>query len=113
MTIKESLKKYGTRKLTRRLTRSLPWIGGVIAIATLGGAIKRKGLFGGLTHTALDAIPYFGGAKNIVEAVRGRDFIRDKADRTLAAQTTSIPRPTSPRPTEIPGPMRMASTRKA
>ena len=78
MTIRQSLKKYGTRKLMRRVSRSLPWIGGVIAIVALGSAIKRKGVVGGVVHTALDAIPFVGAAKNIVEAGRGRDFIRDK-----------------------------------
>jgi len=78
MTIRQSLKKYGTRKLMRRLSRSVPWIGGVSAIAALGSAIKRKGVLGGVVHTPRDAIPFVGAAKNIVEAGRGRDFIRDK-----------------------------------
>lgn len=78
MKISQSIKKYGTRKLMRRVSRSVPWIGGVIAIAALGSAIRRKGVFGGVVHTALDAIPFVGAAKNIVEAGRGRDFIRDK-----------------------------------
>lgn len=85
MKIKESIKRYGKHKLSRRLSRSLPWIGAVIAIATIGGAIKRKGMIGGLVHSALDAIPYVGAAKNIAEASRGRDFIRDRADRVAAA----------------------------
>jgi hypothetical protein len=78
MTITQSAKKYGKRKLLRRVSRSVPWIGAVVAIAALGGAIRRKGLFGGVVHTALDAIPFVGAAKNIVEAGRGRDFIRDR-----------------------------------
>jgi hypothetical protein len=78
MTISNSVKRYGKRKLMRRLTRSVPWIGGVVAIAALGGAIKRKGLIGGVVHTALDAVPFLGAAKNLVEAGRGRDFIRDR-----------------------------------
>ena len=84
MKMKAVVKKYGSRKLTRRVTRSLPWIGAVVAIATMSGAIKRKGLLGGIMHTALDSIPYVGAAKNIVEAGRGRDFIRDRADRITA-----------------------------
>jgi hypothetical protein len=56
----------------------LPWIGTIVAIATLGSAIRRKGLFGGSANAALDAIPFVGGAKNIAEVYRGRDFIRDK-----------------------------------
>jgi hypothetical protein len=79
--INSQLKRYAGRKLTRRMTRSIPWIGGIIALATLGSAIRKKGLLGGTAHTALDMIPYVGGVKNIVEAGRGRDFIRDK--RTL------------------------------
>jgi hypothetical protein len=64
--------------MKRRLARSLPWIGAAVALATLGGAIRRKGLFGGTLNTALDAIPFVGGAKNLAEVYRGRDFIRDK-----------------------------------
>jgi hypothetical protein len=83
MNVKQPLKRYGARKLTNRLSRSIPWIGAVVAIAALGGAIRRKGFFGGVTHTVLDAIPFVGTAKNIVEAGRGRDFIRDRAPRTV------------------------------
>ena len=70
--------RYGERRLKRRVARSLPWVGGVIALATLAGAIRRKGWIGGSLNTALDAIPFVGGAKNIAEVYRGRDFIRDR-----------------------------------
>ena len=83
MNVKKPLTTYGTRKLTRRLSRSIPWIGTIIAAAALGGAIRRKGFFGGILHTALDAIPFVGATKNIVEAGRGRDFIRDRPQRTV------------------------------
>ena len=83
MKVTKPLTKYGTRTLTRRLSRSIPWIGAIVAAATLGGAIKRKGFFGGLLHTALDAIPFVGATKNIVEAGRGRDFIRDRPQRII------------------------------
>ena len=66
------------RKLARRLTRSIPYIGALIAVATLGSAIRRKGLIRGVLHSGLDAIPYVGGAKNLAEAARGRDFRRDR-----------------------------------
>jgi hypothetical protein len=78
MAISNQLTRYAGRKLTRRLTRSIPWIGGVIALVGLGGAIRRKGFLGGTMHTALDAIPYVGGAKNLVEFGRGRDFFPDR-----------------------------------
>jgi hypothetical protein len=56
----------------------MPWIGAVLALATFGAAIRRKGLLGGTVNTVLDFIPYVGGAKNLAEAARGRDFIRDR-----------------------------------
>ena len=56
----------------------MPWIGGLVALATLGAAVRRKGLLRGTADTVLDLIPFVGGAKNLAEAARGRDFIRDK-----------------------------------
>ena len=72
------LQTYAGRKLTRRLTRSIPYIGALIALATLGSAIRRKGLVRGALHSGLDAIPFVGGAKNLAEAARGRDFLADR-----------------------------------
>ncbi|HEX6164401.1 MAG TPA: hypothetical protein VFZ31_13615 [Vicinamibacterales bacterium] len=34
-----------------------------------------------MIHSGLDAIPFVGGAKNVAEAVRGRDFIPDREVR--------------------------------
>jgi hypothetical protein len=78
MAISTAAKRYAGRKLTRRLTRAVPWVGGVIAIATLGAAIRRKGFVGGTLHTAFDAVPYLGAAKGVAEIVRGRDFFPDR-----------------------------------
>ncbi len=72
------LKSYAGRKLARRLTRSIPYIGAIIAIATIGSAIRRKGVVRGTLNAGLDAIPYLGGAKNLAEAARGRDFLADR-----------------------------------
>jgi len=79
------LRSYAGRKVARRLARSIPWIGTVIALVTLAGAIRRKGLLRGSAHSGLDAIPFVGGAKNFAELARGRDFFPDKASiRTRA-----------------------------
>jgi hypothetical protein len=64
--------------MTRRLYRSMPWIGSIIALVTIGRAIRRKGVFGGTVDTALDFVPFVGGAKNMAEVARGRDFFPDK-----------------------------------
>ena len=78
MATTEQLRQYATRRATKRLYRAMPWIGGLLAVATLGAAIRRKGLLGGTVNTVLDFIPFVGGAKNLAEAARGRDFIRDR-----------------------------------
>ena len=78
MAITQQAVRYGQRRLMRRVGRSVPFLGALIAIATVGAAIRRKGLFGGTVDTALNAIPFIGGFKNAAEVVRGRDFIGDR-----------------------------------
>jgi hypothetical protein len=56
----------------------MPWIGTAVALAAVGAAVRRKGMFGGVVDTALDATPGVGAVKNLFEAIRGRDFIKDK-----------------------------------
>jgi hypothetical protein len=79
MEFTKQVSQYARGRLVRRLTRSMPWIGAVVAIAAIGTAIRRKGVFGGALDTALDATPWVGAAKNACEAIRGRDFIKDKS----------------------------------
>ena len=78
MAVTQQLAQYARGRLVRRLSRSIPWIGAVVAIAAVGAAIRRKGLLGGALDTALDATPWVGAVKNAAEAIRGRDFIKDK-----------------------------------
>jgi hypothetical protein len=78
MGISRQIGQFASRRATRRLTRTVPWLGAVLALMTLGGAIRRKGWFGGALDTALDFTPFVGTAKNMAEVGRGRDFIRDK-----------------------------------
>ena len=78
MAITRQVAQYARGRLVRRLVRSVPWVGAVVAIAAVGTAIQRKGFFGGALDTALDATPGVGFVKNAFEAIRGRDFIKDK-----------------------------------
>ena len=78
MSLSKHATGYATRTITRRLARSIPYLGAALAVLTVGSAIRRKGVVGGTLHTALDAIPFVGGLKNAAETVRGRDFIRDR-----------------------------------
>ncbi len=92
--------QYGQRRLALKMLRAVPWLGAVVALATLGMAVRRKGAIGGTVDTALDAIPYLGGAKTLAEVVRGRDFIRDRPPVT-PVQTVRTATP-STRPAAVP-----------
>jgi hypothetical protein len=78
MTMRQQLVQFGQRRMARRLLRATPWLGGMLALATLGAAIRRKGTVRGTVDTALDFTPVVGGIKNMAEVMRGRDFIGDK-----------------------------------
>ena len=78
MTIQQQALRYGQRRVTRRLGRAIPWIGTAIALITLGSTIRRKGVMRGTADTALNAIPFVGGLKNLAEIVRGRDLFADR-----------------------------------
>lgn len=78
MSMRRQVIQYGQRRLTRKLSRSMPWIGGLLALLTIGAAMRQKGLFRGALDTALDFTPFVGAAKNLAEIARGRDFIRDR-----------------------------------
>jgi hypothetical protein len=78
MGLTQQLGRYASRRATRRLARTLPWVGGAIVLFTVGKAIRKKGVLGGTLHTTLDFIPFVGGIKNVAELLRGRDFFPDK-----------------------------------
>ena len=78
--------RWGGARLSRRLSRSMPIIGAAIAVATVVGTMRRKGLIGGAFDTGLNAIPGVGAAKNALEIARGRDFFPDRA-RPLRQRT--------------------------
>ena len=78
MGIPQQALQWGRRRIARRMLRAVPWLGGIVALATLGATIRRKGVLRGTLDTALDFTPWIGGLKNTAEVLRGRDFIRDK-----------------------------------
>jgi hypothetical protein len=40
--------------------------------------MRRKGVISGALDTGLNAVPFVGAAKNVLEVVRGRDFFPDR-----------------------------------
>jgi hypothetical protein len=71
--------RWGGARLSRRLVRSIPFLGAVVAFATVASTVRRKGALGGLADTGFNAIPYVGALKNLVELVRGEDFFPDRS----------------------------------
>lgn len=78
MTMTRRVTRWGGATLSRRLSRSLPWVGAAIAIATVASTVRRKGVISGTLDTGLNAIPFVGAAKNVIEMARGRDFFPDR-----------------------------------
>ncbi len=75
--VTRKLVQAGGWTLARRLTKSIPYVGSAMAIGMIGYDIKRKGVVNGVLNTGLDAIPFVGTGKNIVEFFTG-DLFPDK-----------------------------------
>ena len=78
MTMTQKLTRWGGARLSRRLARSVPYIGAVVALATVASTMRRKGVISGAFDTGLNSIPFVGAAKNAAELIRGRDFFPDR-----------------------------------
>lgn len=72
------LGRWGGARMSQRLARSMPVVGGVIAAVTVLATMRRKGIVSGAFDTGLNAIPLVGAMKNTVEVMRGRDFFPDR-----------------------------------
>ena len=78
MAISNRLARWGTARLSRRVSRSIPILGAAIAVATVVTTMRRKGVISGVIDTGLNAMPGIGAAKNVIELARGRDFFPDR-----------------------------------
>ena len=89
-TMGQKMVRYGGLKLSQRLRRSIPYVGTVIAVATVAATIRRKGVVSGTLDTGLNAMPLVGALKNAAEILRGRDFFPDRfpADKYAAHPRT-------------------------
>ncbi len=68
----------GGWKIAKRVAKSIPYVGTAMAIGLVGYDIKRKGVVKGVINSGLDAIPFVGLGKNVVEFFTG-DLLPDKA----------------------------------
>jgi hypothetical protein len=78
MAISNRLARWGTARLSRRVSRSIPILGAAIAAVTVVATMRRKGVISGALDTGLNAMPGIGAAKNVIELARGRDFFPDR-----------------------------------
>lgn len=83
MTLTQRITRWGGARLSRRVSRSLPWVGAAIALATAASTMRRKGVISGAVDTGLNAVPFVGAAKNAIEVARGRDFFPDRYGPTV------------------------------
>jgi len=91
MALSEPFSTWEGARLPGRVARSIPFLGALVSAATLGATMRRKGTFGGLADASLDAVPFFGAAKNLVELVRGQDFFPDRAGREESQEELRVP----------------------
>lgn len=78
-TLGKKIVHSGGWMVAKRVAKSIPPFGTVVTIALVGLDIKNKGVVPGLINSGIDAIPFIGLTKNVVEFFRG-DFIPDKEE---------------------------------
>jgi hypothetical protein len=75
--IAKKVAKAGGWQVAKRVAKRIPVIGTVFTIGLVGQDIRNKGLIKGVVNSGLDAVPFVGTAKGIVELFTG-DFLSDK-----------------------------------
>jgi hypothetical protein len=82
---KKSLKRKaveaGGWQVAKRVAKSVPYLGSLMAIGLVGYDIKKKGVVKGVINSGLDAIPFVGTGKNIIEFFTG-DLLPDKENKS-------------------------------
>ena len=78
-TLKRKAAEAGGWMAARRIAKSVPYLGTFMAIGFVGYDIKKKGVLKGVINSGLDAIPFVGTGKNLIEFFTG-DLLPDKKD---------------------------------
>ena len=78
-TLKRKAAEAGGWMAARRVAKSVPYLGTFMAIGFVGYDIKKKGVLKGVLNSGLDAIPFVGTGKNLIEFFTG-DLLPDKKD---------------------------------
>ena len=75
--LQRKIVKAGGWTVAKRVAKSIPYVGTVMAIGLVGYDIKKKGVVKGVLNSGLDAIPFVGLGKNVFEFFAG-DLFPDK-----------------------------------
>ncbi len=75
--LKRKIVHVGGWSIAKRVAKSIPYVGSVMAIGLVGYDIKQKGVVKGIINSGLDAIPIIGLGKNAIEFFTG-DLLPDK-----------------------------------
>ena len=78
--LKRKLVHAGGWTIAKRVAKSIPYVGSAMAIGLVGYDIKRKGVVKGIANAGLDAIPFVGLGKNVIEFFTG-DLLTDKPQK--------------------------------
>jgi hypothetical protein len=76
-TLKRKAAEAGGWVAAKRVAKAVPYLGTFMAIGLVGYDIKKKGVVKGVINSGLDAIPFVGMGKNILEFFTG-DLLPDK-----------------------------------
>jgi F0F1-type ATP synthase membrane subunit a len=69
--------KAGATRIATKAIRTVPVLGTAVVFGMAGYEMKKKGVIKGLANVALDATPFVGVAKNVIEVFTG-DWFPDK-----------------------------------
>jgi hypothetical protein len=75
--IAKKVAKVGGWQVAKRVAKRIPVIGTVLTIGLVGHDIRKKGLIKGVVNSGLDAVPFVGTAKGVIELFTG-DLLSDK-----------------------------------
>jgi hypothetical protein len=75
--IAKKVVEIGGWQVAKRVAKRIPVIGTVLTIGLVGQDIRRKGLIKGTLNSGLDAVPFVGTAKGVLELFTG-DLLADK-----------------------------------
>lgn len=75
--VKRKVAEAGGWAAAKRVAKSVPYLGTIMAVGLVGYDIKKKGVVKGVINSGLDAIPFVGLGKNVIELFTG-DLLPDK-----------------------------------